>query len=106
MINQGIYPEFNAGTTVASAAGTTVVKAADSDNNFKVTDVVISPNADMWVRLENDSGVVKLPQLHLPGTSVYSKTFDTPISFGKGEGIKVVSSTSGTVSTFITGYIE
>lgn len=101
---QTTYPEFNAGTTSADATGTVTVKASDSDNNFKITDLVISPNADMWVKLQNSDGDELLPQLHLPGTSVYSKSFDTPISVGKGKGVTVVSSTSGTVSTFITGY--
>ena len=103
---QGLYTEFNGGTTSADASGTITVQAASEGKKYRITDVVIAANTAMWVKLQDNTAtpVNILPQMSLPGTGVFSKSFSTPLQVPEGKSIDVLTSGSGTVSVKVTGY--
>lgn len=83
------------------------VKAATSAKSIYLTDIVISVDTAMNVKIQDDTGtpVIYIEPLYLPANSVWSKTFTTPIKWASNKPMMVKASVSGNISVTATGYV-
>lgn len=97
---------FHAVYSSADASTAAQVLAATAAKQNYLTDVVISTDTAMNVKLQDDTGtpVVLVGPIYLPANSVWSKTFSTPIPFGVNKKIMVKASVAGNISVTADGY--
>jgi len=90
--------------TSADASSATAVVAKVAAKNIYVTDIVISVDTEMSVQLQDDAAAVLMEQIYLPATSVWSKTFTTPLLVATNQDLDVLASVAGNISVTVTGY--
>lgn len=98
---------FQVRITTADATTAVAVKALTASKSIYITDVVISTDTAMNIRLQDGAGspVVLVGALYMPASSVWSKTFQTPIKVAVATALNVLASLAGNVSVTITGYV-
>lgn len=98
---------FQATITSADARSATQVKAATAGSSIYITDLIISTDTAMNIKLQDNTGSpnVLMQPIYVPANSVFSKTFSTPIQVASGKELDVVASASGNVSVTVTGWI-
>lgn len=93
--------------TITSADATTAVQvlAGTAGKSIYLTDVVISTDTALTAQLEDGAAAALVDDLFLPATSVWSKTWSTPIPVAAGEALNVLTSVAGNISVTVTGYL-
>lgn len=102
----GVTDPIQETVTSADATGGLTVKSATAGKTYFVTDLIISTDTEMSVELQDSDNTPILQQIYLPATSVFSKTFDSPLAVTLSKGLKAVASAAGNVSVTIVGYQE
>jgi hypothetical protein len=99
---------FHATITSADASTAVQVLAGTSGKSIYLTDVVISTDSALTLQLEDSAGTpnVLVEDLFMPATSVWSKTWSTPIPVIAGNDLNVLASGAGNISVTVTGYIK
>lgn len=98
---------FNVNTELTAATSAQTVKAAVSSNYLYITDISISVDTAMSVKLQDNTGtpIMAVARKFLPANSVWTKNFKTPIKIAVGKSLDAVcSASSGNVTTDIGGY--
>jgi hypothetical protein len=94
-----------ANTADATGAGL-IVRAATVGQTIYLTDIVISTDTATSIGIQDtDSSVVAEP-LYFPATSIWSKTWSSPLVLTADKGLKIVAADAGNVSVTITGYVR
>jgi hypothetical protein len=91
--------DFNAG-------GLVTVLPAVAGKTYYITDMVFSTSVAMDFIEFRDTTATTILDLFMPASSVWSKTWCTPINVGLGNGFQIVTPTPGDVSMTVTGYIK
>lgn len=108
-VSQMVYSDssFQATVTSANATSATAVKAKTASKKIYVTDLIISVDTAMNVQLQDDNGspAVLVEQMYMPANSVFSKTFRTPLVVATNQDLDVITSASGNISVFVSGYV-
>jgi hypothetical protein len=97
---------FNNTASTADATTGLTVKAAVSGKVIYVTDITISTDTATSIEVQDTASAVKCEQMYFPSTSIWSKTWCTPLAFAVSTGVKVVAADAGNVSVTITGYVK
>jgi hypothetical protein len=97
---------FNETVTTANATAGLTVKTAISGKTIFVTDITISTDTETNIEIQDTASAVKCQQMYFPATSIWSKTWMTPLQFAISTGVKVVAADAGNVSVTITGYVK
>jgi hypothetical protein len=94
--------------TVTTADATTglTVKAGVSGKVIYVTDITISTDTKTNIEIQDSASAVICQHMYFPATSIWSKTWCTPLEFAVNNGVKVVAADAGNVSVTITGFIK
>jgi len=71
-----------------------------------ITDIVISTDTALKAWVEDDDNAVLIVDLYLPATSVWSKTWSSPIELTEGYSAYIASSVAGNISITVTGYYK
>lgn len=107
---QAVYAveAFQATITSANATTATTIKAnATASTSIYITDLIISTDTAMNIQLQDSTGtpVVMMEQIYMPAVSVFSKTFRIPIKVTAAKDLNVITSVSGNISVFVSGYL-
>lgn len=97
---------FQNTATTADATTALVVRAANAGDTLYVTDITISTDTAMDIEIQDTASTVVSEQMYFPATSIWSKTWSTPLVFAADEGVQVLASVAGNVSVTITGYVR
>lgn len=96
---------FSIAMTSPNATTAKQVQAATSGKSIYITDIVVSTEAAMTVNLNDSDGTPVIQNLYFPATSIFGKTFETPIRVTSGKALNVKTSLAAGISVTASGYI-
>lgn len=95
------FTETTADSTTGLNLGTAVPGKA-----YRITDMVISTDTEMTITVKETDNDIIIEEMYFPATSIWSKTWCTPITLMAGEYLVVYGSLAGNVTVTITGYLK
>ena len=91
----------------ANASSTAVVvRAAETDLTFHITDIIISVGSTISVTLLDDDGNIIMHPCYMLANTTTPISLNSPLVLTEAKGLKAKTSGSGNVSITITGYSE
>lgn len=98
---------FQATINSADATSATTVKGATTSKSIYVTDIIISTDTIMSVKLQDNAGtpVVLMQSLYIDSYKPFEKHFETPILVANGNALNVIASVAGNISVTALGYV-
>lgn len=85
-----------------------IVKAKTTDKKMYLTSLMCSVSGTTFVRLEDDTGTVIIPNVYLAanGGFVAPNTEEEPLVVGTNKDLKVVSGAAVGISVNVVGYLD
>ena len=80
------------------------VVAATSGSSIYITDVVISTDKAMSLKLQDSDGTAVMERVYLAANSTVSKTFATPLEVTEDKALNMLASVDGNVTVTVSGY--